>query len=353
MKTILTMIMAVLFNAMAGALFGTVLGISPMAGAFGANVIALAVSGAMPVGVAREGVLKEIWTGEMVKSLRGYLAGTWLDGIPDSSSIVDNDSIHLVEVGVDPDVLINNTTYPIPLQALDDKDITISLDKFQTKATPITDDELYAISYDKIARVKESHSNAINDAKFIKAAHALCAQKNTAKTPVLTTTGERDATTGRIKMTVKDLLAMKVALDKLGVPAMNRRLVLCTDHANDLLETDQHFKEQYNIDRNTGKVGKLYGFDIYEFDNTPYYTAKGEKKAVGDKGETAGDFHGSFAFYTPRVFKATGLTKMYWSAAENDPEYQRNKVNFSHRFICMFKKADAGVVMTSGYKAEA
>ena len=328
------------------------LGVSPVAGAVGANAIALAVSGAMPVGVARAGVLKEIWTGELVKSLREFLDGTWLDGIPDNSSIVDNDVIHLVEVGVDPDVLVNNTTYPIPLQALDDKDIAIQLDKFQTKVTPITDDELYAISYDKISRVKESHSNAINDAKFAKAAHALCAQKHTATTPVLTTTGERDAATGRLKMTIKDVLAMKAALDKLGVPTTNRRLVLCTDHVNDLLETDQRFKEQYNIDRNTGKVGKLYGFDIYEYANTPYFSAKGEKKAVGDKGETAGDFHCSFAFYTPRVFKATGSTKMYWSAAENDPEYQRNKVNFRHNFICMFKKADAGVVMTSGYKAQ-
>lgn len=230
------MITALLFNAFTGAVFGMTLGVSPVAGAVGANAIALAVSGAMPVGVAREGVLKEIWTGELVKSLREFLAGTWLDGIPDSSSIVDNDVIHLVEVGVDPDVLVNNTTYPIPLQALDDKDIAIQLDKFQTKVTPITDDELYAISYDKIARVKESHSNAINDAKFAKAAHALCAQKNTAKTPVLTTTGERDAATGRLKLTAKDVLAMKAALDKLGVPTTNRRLVLCTDHVNDLLK---------------------------------------------------------------------------------------------------------------------
>ncbi len=352
MKKILTMVTALLFNAMTGAVFGMALGFSPVAGAVGANAIALAVSGAMPVGVAREGVLKEIWTGEMVKALREYLAGTWLDGIPDNSSIVDNDVIHLVDVGVDPDVLINNTTYPIPLQALDDKDIAIKLAKFQTKVTPITDDELYAISYDKIARVKESHSNAINDAKFAKAAHALCASSNAAKTPVLTTTGDRDETTGRLKMTVKDLLAMKAALDKLKVPVANRRLVLCTDHVNDLLETDQRFKEQYNIDRNTGKVGKLYGFDIYEYANTPYYTAKGAKKDVGATGDT-GEFQCSFAFYTPRVFKATGSTKMYWSAAENDPEYQRNKVNFRHYFICMPKKEDAGVVMTSGYKATA
>ena len=73
--------------------------------------------------------------------------------------------------------MVNNTTYPIPLQNLDDADITISLDKFQTKVTPVTDDELYAISYDKISRVKESHSNAINDSKFAKAAHALCASE--------------------------------------------------------------------------------------------------------------------------------------------------------------------------------
>lgn len=63
------------------------------------------------------------------------------------------------------------------MQALEDKDIAIKLDKFQTKATPITDDELYAISYDKTARVKEGHANSINDAKFTKAAHALCANK--------------------------------------------------------------------------------------------------------------------------------------------------------------------------------
>lgn len=346
------MITAVLFNAITGAVFGMTMGVSPVAGAVGANAIALAFGGAMPVGVAHALVLKEIWTGELVKSLREFLAGTWLDGIPDNSSIVDNDVIHLVDVGVDPEVLVNNTTYPIPLQALDDKDIPVGLDKFQTKVTPITDDELYAISYDKMARVKESHSNAINDAKFAKAAHALCAQKNTATTPVLTTTGERDANTGRLKMTIRDVLAMKASLDKLGVPTTNRRLVLCTDHVNDLLETDQRFKEQYNIDRNTGKVGMLFGFDIYEYGSTPFYTAKGEKKAVFANGDT-GEFRCSFAFYTPRVFKATGSTKMYWSAAENDPEYQRNKVNFRHYFICMFKKADAGVVMTSGYKATA
>lgn len=350
MNRLLALTMAVLFNCITGSVFGAVLGFSPVVGALGMNCIATVIGGEVAQGALRAGVYKEVWTGEMVKYLRRGLEATWLDGIPDASSVVENDVIHLVDAGVDPDVLVNNTTYPIDLQKLDDKDISISLDKFQTKVTPITDDELYAISYDKIARVKEAHGNAINDAKFDKAAHALCAKQNTAKTPVLRTTGERDAATGRLKMTKNDLLNMKRKMDALGVPAIGRRAVLCSDHINDLLETEQTFREQYNINRNDGTVGRLYGFDIYEFANNPLYTTAGVKKDLGKAAET-GEFQCSFAFYVPRVFKATGSTKMYWSASENDPEYQRNKINFRHRFICMPKKADAGVVMMSDYSA--
>ena len=169
MKKIITLITALLFNAIWGAVLAGAAGVSPLAGALGANALAAGASILPSVsGVLRAGVLRELWTGEMVKALRGGLSGSWLDGIPDATSAVDNDVIHLVDVGVDPDVLINNTTYPIDLQTLDDKDLAISLDKFQTKVTPITDDELHAISYDKMSRVIESHYNAIDDAKFKK-----------------------------------------------------------------------------------------------------------------------------------------------------------------------------------------
>lgn len=349
-RLVMKLMIALLVNVVVGGLIALAVGVAPWIGAVALNVIAIAVGACLPKDALRVGVFTEVWTGELVKSLRGGLEGSWLDGVPDQSTIVNNDVIHLVEVGVDPDVLINNTTYPIPSQALEDKDIAVKLDKFQTKVTPITDDELYAASYDKMARVKESHGNSINDSKFTKAAHALCAQENTAKTPVLKTTGERDAETGRLRLTMADLVALKAAMDKLHVPAENRRLVLCSDHVNDLLLVSQTFREQYNIDRATGKVGKLYGFDVYEYANTPLYTQAGKKKNLG-VAAGAGEFNCSFAFYTPRVFKATGSTKMYYSEAATDPEYQRNKINFRHYFLCMPKLADAGVVMMSGYKA--
>lgn len=349
MNRTLKALTAITVNTLMGGTIAYLLGATPIVGAIALNIIAL-ITGAMPHSAACAGVYTEIWTGELVKSLRSGLQGTWLDGIPDQSTIVNNDTIHLVEVGIDPEVLVNNTTYPIPLQALDDKDIAISLDKFQTKVTPITDDELYAISYDKMARVKESHANAISDAKFAKAAHALCAQTDTDTTPIITTTGAADGDTKRKRMTIADLVSMKRSMDLLGVPTDNRRLVLCPDHVNDLLLSSQNFREQYNIDRATGKIGQLFGFTIYEYAATPIYTAALAKKAVGATAD-AGEYHASFAFYTPRVFKATGTTRMYYSEASTDPQHQRSLINFSHRFICMPKKADAGVVITSGTEA--
>ena len=157
MNRIVMMLTALLINAIAGATVAHTVGLSPLAGALGVNAVAV-FARTMPTGVLRAGVFTEIWTGELVKSLRGGLEGSWLDGLPDQSSITNNDVIHLVDVGVDPDVLINNTTYPIPIQALEDKDIAVKLDKFQTKVTPITDDDLCPSSYDKMSRVKESHS---------------------------------------------------------------------------------------------------------------------------------------------------------------------------------------------------
>ena len=348
---LISILCALVLNCILGAVLAAMMGYDAIGGAVVVNLLAIALGQFMPRQAACAGVLREVWTGELIKALRSGLEGSWLDGIPDNSSLVDNDAIHMVDVGASPTVLINNTTYPIDIEELDDGDKLFKLDKFQTKVTPITDDELYARSYDKMTRVKESHANALNDSKFAKAAHALCATKNTATTPVLKTTGSRDAATGRIKLCMQDLVNMKRALDNLLVPSDNRRLVLCPDHVNDLLETEQSFREQYNVDRNTGKVGNLYGFDIYEYANNPIYSTAGEKQKVGAV-PTKGQFQCSFAYYVPRVFKATGSTKMYYSIAANDPQYQRNLISYRHYFIVLPKKEDAGCVMMSDYQAE-
>lgn len=352
MKIFIQIIIAVLFNCMMGGAIAVAAELPAADCMIGTNVIGM-IAGYVPQmsGVLRVGVLKEVWTGEMVKALRAGLEATWLDGIPDMSSLAENDVIHLVNVGIDPDVLVNNTTYPIAVQSLTDQDITISLDKFQSKATPVTDDELYALSYDKMSRVKESHSNAINDAKFAKAAHAMSPAKHSSTTPVLKTTGEivGGGASGRRRLTRADIISLKAAFDAAKIPTAGRRLVLCTDHVNDLLLEDQKFADQY-YNYTTGKIANLYGFEVFEFANCPLYTTAGNKKAVGASA-TTGEYQASFAFFDKRVFKATGSTKMYYSEASTDPENQRNLVNFRHYFIAMPKKSDAIGAIMSEYVA--
>ena len=340
-----------LFNAVMGFVLAFVLGVLPAVGAVAAVGGTMMLGGFMPKGVAMDGVLTEVWTDELIKALRSGDKATFLDGLPDYSQYAENDVIHMVDVGGDPDVLVNNTTYPIAIQQLTDTDAVFSLDKFQTKPTSITDDELYALSYDKMASVKERHSQALLVKKYAKAIHALAPDSNAAKTPVLKTTGdvEGGAATGRRMMQRSDIIALKKKFDVMQVPTEDRRLVLCPDHVNDLLMQDQKFAEQY-YNYTTGKIANLYGFQVYEFVNNPVYKAAGTKVAFGTAAG-ANEFQASVAFYGKMTFKATGSTKMYYSEAKTDPENQRSLINFRHYFIVLPKKKEAIAAIMSDYKA--
>lgn len=339
MKTAIKFISGMLFNVVMGVVLASFLGVNAAYGA-GAGVVIPMLAGAfMPGGSLMEGVFTEVWTGELVKKLNAGLQATFLNGIPDYSANVNNEVIHLVDVGGDPDVLVNNTTYPIPIQNLEDGDIAISLDKFQTKATRVTDDELYAISYDKFGSVVERHRDSIVTVKYKKFAHALAPYSHTEKTPVIQTSGDTDTASGRKKITPKDVIALKRAFDNMEVPEDGRVLVLCPDHVNDLLEQDQSFKEQY-YNYTSGKLMNMYGFEVYTFVNAPYFNKNGVKLAYNAT-PTATDHKGSFAFYRPRMFRAQGTTKMYYSEAATNPQTQENLVNFRNYDIVLPKKMEA------------
>ena len=327
-----------LFNVLMGVVLASVLGVDAAYGAAAGAVIPTVLGNFMPACALMEGVFTEVWTGEVVKKLRGGTEAGWLNGVPDYSAKAENDIIHLVDVGGEVDVIVNNTTYPIEAQEIKDGDIPIGLDKFQTKKTAVTDDELYACSYDKMGTTIQSHSESLVIARYQKAAHSLAPNSLTDKTPVIKTSGEKDAS-GRNKMVRKDIIALKRALDKLQVPTVGRRLVLCSDHINDLLEDDQKFRDQY-YNYQSGKVANMYGFEVYEFENCPYYDKNGVKKAFGSV-PGATDFQASFCFYTKRAFQAHGTTKMYYRDAVTNPDYQQSEVNFRDYFIAMPKKMDA------------
>ena len=81
---------------------------------------------------------KELREKELIKHFRHK--GTWLEKIPSKQQWVDNDVIKINEEGADPDVLIDNNTYPISASQRTDGSIVIALHKYDTTNTEVTDD---------------------------------------------------------------------------------------------------------------------------------------------------------------------------------------------------------------------
>ncbi|MDC9722371.1 MAG: hypothetical protein PSN34_06310 [Urechidicola sp.] len=255
--------------------------------------------------------------------------------------------IHLVDIGADPEVLINNTTYPIPAVSQTDGDISITLDKYQTEVNTVTDDEIQYIAYDKIRKVQEKHTKAVMSKKHSKDAHALAPAGNTVATPVMVTTGADDGG-GRRKMLLKDILTHKRQYDNNKIPQANRVLVLCSDYYNDLLEDGLDKKvdmRQFSDDAGGLLTARLYGFKVYWYVDCPYFTeATLVKKAYGSV-PVAGDYQASVSFYAPDMFKAKGLIKFYDEKPK--PRTQQWEFNMRHNYIVLPRKARANGAIVS------
>lgn len=282
------------------------------------------------------GVYREIWTGRLVETFRPEIEASFLSLIPSfdqyvqSSANGENQVIHLVDIGVDPEVLLNNKTYPIGYQKIDDGNIAFSLDKYQTKATPVSDDELYAISYDKIDSLNKRHKAAILGTKFAKAVHALAPMKHTKDTPVLESTGA--SFNGRKRVSLSDIIMLRQAFNDAGVPDDgNRVLVLSSDHLTDLLIEDKDLYKNY-VNTASGQLQPLlYGFKVFTYFNMPSITIATKVKTSFGVVPTDAESVASVAFYAPDMFRATGATKMYYD--KPDTQMQRTAFNYRHYYL--------------------
>ncbi len=346
MKKFIVLLLAVVVNCLVGGTLSAMVGMAPWIGAVTLNAVAVA-SPFLGIEGLRAGLYTEIWTGETIKAFRNSLKSIgWLNKIRSfDSQVAKNNTIQFVDLGGDPTVLINNTTYPLGVETLDDADKAIGLDKYQTKATKITDDEARGLSYDKIGSVIERHRDKVDETKYSKALHALAPSGNTTNTPVLLTTGAADGT--RRRMVVDDIIALKEKFDKMKVPTAGRILVLCPEHVNDLLIQDKTFAQRYN-NTTTGEIANMYGFEIYEFVDSPLYTVSNLTKKTFGQTAGSGDRNASVAFYAPRMMKATGETKAY--VDEPDTQTQEWRYNLRHYFICLPLKNEAiGAIVSDVY----
>ena len=271
---------------------------------------------------------KELWINQLMENY--YPDGSFLKYVKDFSGLTEYDAINLAEAGVDPVVLINNTTYPIIVKQRVDNPLRIELDKFETENTLVRRPEVIEYAYDQLESVLMGHRNILRLRTAEKAAHAYAPQIDAIDTPVIETTGT--AINGRKMLTYDDLLNMKERFDNVGIPLERRYLVLHPSHVTDLLRIDvKAFRDMMDIVN--GEPKKFAGFGILQFPKTAIYdyTTK-EKKGFEDVAGTS-DVFSSLAFFSDEVMKADGEVYMY--IREDDPEERGTIVGFDKRFIAL------------------
>lgn len=259
--------------------------------------------------------------------------GTWLQEVSSKDNWVSNDAIRIPKRKGDnaPTVLINNNVYPIASSGREDDKVIVSLNKYDTENREVTDDELYAIAYDKEGDINLELKEELEEQSVNHALHSISPSANSADTPIMETTGDDDGT-GRKRLTKKDVITYKGKLDKLKVPAVGRIMVLSTVHANDLLLEDSVFEKGYHNRVNGAISINYYGFKIYEEVYTPTYGQLSKEKLAFDAVEAGRN--SSIVFHKKSTVKAKGTVTRYYSDAKTNPKYRKSEVGYRLWFGC-------------------
>lgn len=279
-------------------------------------------------GIAMAGVNKEIWISDIMEGF--YPAGEWLARAVDMSAWVEFNTINLTEAGVDPNVLINNTTYPVATAQRVDANLPLPLDTYDSENTLIRNVEAMEAAADKRASVIRQHQNAIIKKTRQKAAHAYAPASDAAYTPVLVTSGAADATAGGTKAaTLADLARMAKRFNDVDISLDGRQGVLCPLHLQQLIGQDTALYKQF-MDQKEGQPLRYAGFDLFTFSSTARYNTSTNAKVAFGAAAAGTDSVGSSVFFQKdEVMRADGTWDMF--LREKDPEQRGDIIGFQKR----------------------
>lgn len=296
----------------------------------------------LPTGVLRDVVLVEAWEAELLTAFRA--TRSWMGRIPRKDALVRANVLNVSEIGADPTVLINNSTFPIATATRTDNNIPLALNRYDTTNTKIPAIELRGLPYDKEGSAIRQHKDVLVEQTGAYGLWNLAVNGDSGNTPLVETTGA-DNGNGRKRLTVADLIRLKNRMDTLSVPQSGRVLVLCPDHVSDLLLQDASFAMRYNNTK-TGEVIPQYGFEIFEDVATVKYSAANAKKAFG--ANPAGtDRNASVCFLAPRTYQASGDVEMFHRMATDDPENRATVLGFGvYHLIGPVKNLGFGVLVS-------
>jgi hypothetical protein len=275
------------------------------------------------------GLQKEIWTDIILEKF--YPDGSFLAEGRDMSMFVSFNTLNLAEAGADPDVLIDNTAYPIPTSTRTDIPHTIALKTLDTTSSIVRNLEEMESSYDKMTSVTRGHKMALLKKCAVLAAWNWSPLSDSAFTPVLKATGDINPLTGFRRLKIEDVTNMEAAFDDMDIPAAGRILVLTPKHMQDLKLEDLKLFKAAMIDN------KLFSFSMRSTTVTPKFNVNTGVKVPFGAVDADTDGIASFAFFNEEVMKAMGSVEMFYKF--KDPDQKGDVFNFQLRFIALPMRA--------------
>lgn len=283
------------------------------------------------------GVLKEIWIDKLKENF--YSNYEWLSRAEDWSEYVEFNTINFTQVGGDPTVLKNNTSYPITAAQRTDTNLTVVLDYYDTQTTRVyANREEVESSINKLESVVKQHRQKLMQDIATEALWNFAPASNAAGTPVFAATGANRAAVIGSQSTVastlrtNDIANLQARFDALDFPQQGRILVLSPFHREDLLNQDTTLFKAFT-DLKAGQALPLFGFDVYVASNAPLYTKSTlAKKAFGAAADNVNDCVASVAFIASEVMKAEGSMDMFYKEKSINPEQRADEVAFQMRF---------------------
>lgn len=274
---------------------------------------------------------KEIWVGTILENF--IPNNSFAAQSVDHSEFVNGKTVHVPNAGSGAAIQKNRSTLPATIGTRTDVDLSYPLNVFTSD--PLRTEKLVEVelSYDKrtslIGQTKENLQNAVMEDILFSWVPASPAKVET--TGASTASYIPTATGNRKAMTKADVLAVKVKMDKDGVPAEGRYMLLDAVMYNQLLNDltnaeTMNFLAGANVE--TGVVGQYLGFQFYMRGEVLKASSAGVLKAW-TAGAAASDCAAGLAWQKGCVSRAIGEVSVF-EDAEN-PQYYGDIISMGMR----------------------
>lgn len=261
---------------------------------------------------------KQIWIAMLMEGF--YPDRTFLTRSVDMTAMVEYNKINLAEAGVAPDVLIDNTEFPVPTASRTDVALELPLHTFDTKNTVVRNVEEMETAYAKMESVVRQHRNTLQAKTAAYAANNWAPEEAKELTPVKTTTGSG-------KISFEDILKMDAWFRSQDIDPATLVAVLNPYHLADLqLEDMKLYKAML-------ESNKLFGFSLYTFCQLPYYNQETGKKVAFGTAAAETDVQCSLFYSDQEVMRADGDIEVF--AKYKDPGERGDVIGFQKRFTAL------------------